>query len=404
MNNRMDNDPSEQAGPDAQSALPDAVDVEIERRFNKFRREILANQSKNIDRWQAGISGGLAIIGILIALVGYISFERFREIEKDAKASASSLIEEIKVLRGEAKRYTEVLRLMTSKRVDVSPEIASFFLKSVRDNPNASLIEKIIVRAVSLQREGKKAAAIESWRTIAAVSEESDKDLAANAWFSVGYLIEDKEPAAKISAYDEAIRLKPDFAEAYNNRGIAHDALGQDKKAIDDFNEVIRLKPDFAEPYNNRGILEFDSEQYEKAIDDFSEAIRLKPDYAEAYFNRGKANTGRNQYGEAIADYEQAIGINPQDAAAYFYLGIAHGALEEHEKAIVDFSEVIRLNPQHAPAYYNRGRAYKISGDNEKVRADLQRALDLAGEKDNQDLAQAARRLLDELPPVIKKD
>ena len=56
-----------------------------------------------------------------------------------------------------------------------------------------------------------------------------------------------------IADYDQAIRLKPDYAEAYNNRGNAKRALERHDEAIVDYNEAIRLKPDFAEPYYNRG-------------------------------------------------------------------------------------------------------------------------------------------------------
>ena len=53
--------------------------------------------------------------------------------------------------------------------------------------------------------------------------------------------------------YNEAIRLKPDYADAFNNRGIARKAKGDLEGALQDYNEAIRLKPDFAEAFNNRG-------------------------------------------------------------------------------------------------------------------------------------------------------
>ena len=43
-------------------------------------------------------------------------------------------------------------------------------------------------------------------------------------------------------------------AAAYNRRGIAYGKKGEFDKAIADFTEAIRLKPDFAVAYLNRGI------------------------------------------------------------------------------------------------------------------------------------------------------
>ena len=43
--------------------------------------------------------------------------------------------------------------------------------------------------------------------------------------------------------YNEAIRLNPTFAMAYNRRAIAWDNKKEYEKAINDFNEAIRLDP-----------------------------------------------------------------------------------------------------------------------------------------------------------------
>jgi tetratricopeptide (TPR) repeat protein len=39
------------------------------------------------------------------------------------------------------------------------------------------------------------------------------------------------------------------------NRGVAYNNLGQYQRAIEDYNEAIRQKPDFAYAYNNRGFV-----------------------------------------------------------------------------------------------------------------------------------------------------
>jgi tetratricopeptide (TPR) repeat protein len=61
------------------------------------------------------------------------------------------------------------------------------------------------------------------------------------------------DPQKAIEYLNEAIKLKPYLAEAYNNRGNAYGDLGQHQQAITDYNEAIRLKPDYAHAYSNRG-------------------------------------------------------------------------------------------------------------------------------------------------------
>ena len=57
----------------------------------------------------------------------------------------------------------------------------------------------------------------------------------------------EKDYKGAIRDFDEAIRLKPDDAAAYNSRGSAKSNLGDKQGAIKDFDEAIRLKPDYAD-------------------------------------------------------------------------------------------------------------------------------------------------------------
>jgi tetratricopeptide (TPR) repeat protein len=54
---------------------------------------------------------------------------------------------------------------------------------------------------------------------------------------------------------NEAIRLKPDYADAFCSRGVSRNAKGDLEGAISDYNQAIRLKPDFAEALSNREIV-----------------------------------------------------------------------------------------------------------------------------------------------------
>ncbi len=92
-----------------------------------------------------------------------------------------------------------------------------------------------------------------------------------------------------IADYNEAIRLDPKYAIAYNNRGIAYRAKGDNDRAIADYSEAIRLDPKYAVAFNNRGIAYRAKGDHDRAIADYSEAIRLDPKYASAFNSRGIA-------------------------------------------------------------------------------------------------------------------
>lgn len=147
---------------------------------------------------------------------------------------------------------------------------------------------------------------------VAQLPEPSIRELSAEQCFERAFQnVEQGHFDAGIANYDEAIRLKPDYAMAYNNRGIAHSKSGDLRHALLDFTEAIGLEPEFAEFYNHRGLAYHKQQDYHNAILDYTEAIELAPDYAVAYNNRGTARVYQGDDEGAIVDYRQALRIDP---------------------------------------------------------------------------------------------
>ena len=63
--------------------------------------------------------------------------------------------------------------------------------------------------------------------------------------------------------------------EAFANRGLAQLYLGRYEKAISDYTEVLRLKPDYAGAYNNRGLAKRELHLINEARQDFKKALKL---------------------------------------------------------------------------------------------------------------------------------
>lgn len=139
-------------------------------------------------------------------------------------------------------------------------------------------------------------------------SELSDSELAAHGFFSIGCLLREGGMAEKArSAYDTAIRLRPDYAEVYNNRGNIKSGLGSHDTALDDYDTAIRLNPNFAEAYSNRGVAKFRLGKHDTTLADLNEAIHLQPDFINAYANRGIVQLVLGNIGGARADLQTAL-------------------------------------------------------------------------------------------------
>jgi tetratricopeptide (TPR) repeat protein len=148
------------------------------------------------------------------------------------------------------------------------------------------------------------------------------------------------------------IRLVPDDARAYNNRGVAHGAKGERDEAIADFTKAIWLNPDYAGAYYGRSGQYDALRDYDKAVADCTEALRLKPDYAEAHSRRGVAYMRKGEHDKAIADQTEAIRLKPDDAEGYRGRGYTYNVMGDYDKAIADYREAVRIDP-HSGSPHN---------------------------------------------------
>jgi tetratricopeptide (TPR) repeat protein len=153
--------------------------------------------------------------------------------------------------------------------LSIPPEYFMEAMERLRDRYlNVPLTAVLHPASPSAQRSAteQKAAA----NAAPAVQEE---ELTAQQWFERGFAAADVDE--RLRFYNEAIRLKPDYALPFGNRGELRRDKGDVEGALQDFNEAIRLKPDYANAFNNRGIVRREKGDAEGAERDYNEAIRL---------------------------------------------------------------------------------------------------------------------------------
>ena len=150
---------------------------------------------------------------------------------------------------------------------------------------------------------------------------------------------------------------KPNDHKAYNYRGLICYYLDKETRAqaIRDFDKAIKLNPNDASYYYNRGLVYKRSWYDKKAIDDFYKAIELDQNFAaNAHKKCGDIHLRQG------SEYETQI---------------------RYEKAIQEYNEAIEFNPNDYESYYNRGKCYQALGDAEKAQADFEKAKELHYEK-----------------------
>ena len=135
---------------------------------------------------------------------------------------------------------------------------------------------------------------------------------------------------------------------------------GNYEDAIKVFNLVVANNPNYALAYNERGLCFENRGDYEYAILDYKKSLEINPKFAAACLNLGNVYQRKGEYYKAIAYYNRSLKINPNFPEAYTARGSAYDNTKQYDKAISDYNKAIKINPLFGEAYYNRGNLYMI--------------------------------------------
>jgi tetratricopeptide (TPR) repeat protein len=116
-------------------------------------------------------------------------------------------------------------------------------------------------------------------------------------------------------------------AEDFLAQGAYDFDRGDCDAAITAFSRAIELKPNYAEAYNNRAYTYMIKQQYALALPDLDRAIQIRPDYINALMNRGDIYNYYYviDYDRAIADYDRVLSLGAQHTSV-----CGHRMLAQH--------------------------------------------------------------------------
>nr|WP_099564459.1 tetratricopeptide repeat protein [Gaetbulibacter sp. 4G1] len=160
-------------------------------------------------------------------------------------------------------------------------------------------------------------------------------------------------PKDKIELFTQVIKLEPKNFNAYFQRGIAKNDIGDYYGAMMDYSKIIIYKPD-ADSYYNRGNSKFSLEDYSGAKQDYESALKLDPQFFDALYNLAYSKYYLEDYISSIVDLSNIIKAIPTEYKAYTQRANALLALKKYKLALQDFSMAVLINPSE-DTYYDRG-------------------------------------------------
>lgn len=194
----------------------------------------------------------------------------------------------------------------------------------------------------------------------------------------------------KLEYYSKAIQDKPDFSDAYINRGLVKNELKDYEGSLKDYDKAIELDSSCALAYNNRGYTKYKQEDFKGALEDYNKAILLNPnlkialdnkaklllnvcleddnDFSEKYYlSLGITETNKGNFEEAIKNFDEVLKYNSNSDIAYFYKGVVYHNIGKEQDAINNYTKAIEINKSMTDAYFNRGQLLYKSNPKEAL-------------------------------------
>ncbi len=217
------------------------------------------------------------------------------------------------------------------------------FDRAAQASPSASTLYRLgTLLAKSGERERARAA-FERALTLQSDLAEANNDLGA-------LLAQGGDVPAAIEHFRAALASTPDYPDALNNLGYALLLNGRDEEARALYEKAIALQPDFPEALNNLGLLYGRGGDMERAERYFRDALARRDTYGEAANNLALVLVSKGQVDAAVRLLEGFLEKTPQVEDTYITLAKIHFSAGRSLEGIRVLERLLQRNPTHPVA------------------------------------------------------
>ncbi|XP_017489113.1 PREDICTED: transmembrane and TPR repeat-containing protein 3-like, partial [Rhagoletis zephyria] len=168
--------------------------------------------------------------------------------------------------------------------------------------------------------------------------------------------------------YRQAIRMRPDFVDAYMRRAEVLLKLNRSDEAEAVYRTALRFDDGNADIHYNLGVVAIENRQLHQAIEHFETAIRLHPKHPQALLNYAIVvqDAGRQELLFLAETRLKMLLSTAQDPAnlerIYFHLGMIAMNSDHLSDAEHWFSSALALRTDHRSAAFNLALLFTNSG------------------------------------------
>jgi Tfp pilus assembly protein PilF len=214
------------------------------------------------------------------------------------------------------------------------------FERAAQANPGAPTLYRLGTLLAKTGETSKARAAYERALALQPDFAEANNDLGA-------LLAQGGDLNGAIDRFRAALASTPDYPDALNNLGYALLLTGHDQEARGLYEKALALQPDFPEALNNLGLLLGRAGDMDRAERYFREALSRRPDYGEAANNLALVLVSKGQIDAAVSLLEGVLKQNPEYEAAYVTLAKIHFSAGHTKEGLAVLDRLLQRNPKN---------------------------------------------------------
>ncbi len=152
----------------------------------------------------------------------------------------------------------------------------------------------------------------------------------------------EKEYHEAIKWYTEAIAKRPDFSDAYYNRGLVYQILEKNDEALADFSKATELDVKFAPALFKKAEMLQTLQQSDEAVNAVETLVKIFPDSAANWTLKGDILLQKADLSGSLSSYDRSLALDSTSIETLINKGVVLQEMNEIDLAEAVFKKALK--------------------------------------------------------------